>query len=264
MSATSSASGCGRCPTPPALDPAAEEPKEIAAARKTAEKLEAQRAQEAEQAKEAAQPSQQAHEEEEGDGVTLAATAAIGPPRLPLPDRRRDRLRPRRPRHPRRGPRHRHHQAAGARRPLAGRRARRPRRRVPPAHRRVHRLGAGPDLRRFRRRPPSLRADAHQGPHRPLPGRRLRQPLGRPRRGRRRRGRPRLGRRRRLPHHLDRPGRTGPRAPPRSTGAFLFRHWVLPFEALSVLLLAALVGAIVLSRRTPGTYRHAERPGGER
>ncbi|MEV6120790.1 NADH-quinone oxidoreductase subunit J [Streptomyces sp. NPDC052077] len=34
------------------------------------------------------------------------------------------------------------------------------------------------------------------------------------------------------------------------TGAFLFQHWVLPFEALSVLLLAALVGAIVLSRRT--------------
>ncbi|ROQ82056.1 NADH-quinone oxidoreductase subunit J [Streptomyces sp. ADI92-24] len=34
-----------------------------------------------------------------------------------------------------------------------------------------------------------------------------------------------------------------------ATGAFLFRHWVLPFEALSVLLLAALVGAIVLSRK---------------
>ncbi|MGW7004268.1 NADH-quinone oxidoreductase subunit J family protein [Streptomyces sp. NPDC054933] len=33
------------------------------------------------------------------------------------------------------------------------------------------------------------------------------------------------------------------------TGAILFRHWVLPFEALSVLLLAALVGAIVLSKR---------------
>ncbi|NBE56517.1 NADH-quinone oxidoreductase subunit J family protein [Streptomyces boluensis] len=33
------------------------------------------------------------------------------------------------------------------------------------------------------------------------------------------------------------------------TGAILFRHWVLPFEALSVLLLAALVGAIVLSRK---------------
>jgi NADH-quinone oxidoreductase subunit J len=32
------------------------------------------------------------------------------------------------------------------------------------------------------------------------------------------------------------------------TGESLFRHWVLPFEALSVLLLAALVGAIVLSR----------------
>jgi NADH-quinone oxidoreductase subunit J len=34
------------------------------------------------------------------------------------------------------------------------------------------------------------------------------------------------------------------------TGQILFQHWVLPFEALSVLLLAALVGAIVLSRRT--------------
>ncbi|QDQ13113.1 NADH-quinone oxidoreductase subunit J [Streptomyces spectabilis] len=33
------------------------------------------------------------------------------------------------------------------------------------------------------------------------------------------------------------------------TGAILFRNWVLPFEALSVLLLAALVGAIVLSRK---------------
>jgi NADH-quinone oxidoreductase subunit J len=32
------------------------------------------------------------------------------------------------------------------------------------------------------------------------------------------------------------------------TGAALFRTWVLPFEVLSVLLLAALVGAIVLSR----------------
>ncbi|HET7355567.1 MAG TPA: NADH-quinone oxidoreductase subunit J [Nocardioidaceae bacterium] len=31
-------------------------------------------------------------------------------------------------------------------------------------------------------------------------------------------------------------------------GASLFRTWVLPFEVLSVLLLAALVGAIVLSR----------------
>ncbi|MFF5425840.1 MULTISPECIES: NADH-quinone oxidoreductase subunit J [unclassified Streptomyces] len=33
------------------------------------------------------------------------------------------------------------------------------------------------------------------------------------------------------------------------TGEILFKHWVLPFEALSVLLLAALVGAIVLSRK---------------
>ncbi|WP_330331983.1 NADH-quinone oxidoreductase subunit J [Streptomyces sp. NBC_00536] len=34
------------------------------------------------------------------------------------------------------------------------------------------------------------------------------------------------------------------------SGEFLFQHWVLPFEALSVLLLAALVGAIVLSRKS--------------
>jgi NADH-quinone oxidoreductase subunit J len=32
-------------------------------------------------------------------------------------------------------------------------------------------------------------------------------------------------------------------------GAALFKFWVLPFEALSVLLLAALVGAIAISRR---------------
>lgn len=59
-------------PEPPALDPGAEEPKEIAAARKTAEKLEAQRAkeaQEAEQAEEAqqAQETQQVQRKEEGE-----------------------------------------------------------------------------------------------------------------------------------------------------------------------------------------------------
>ncbi|MER5641403.1 NADH-quinone oxidoreductase subunit J [Kitasatospora sp. NPDC002227] len=44
------------------------------------------------------------------------------------------------------------------------------------------------------------------------------------------------------------------------TGEYLFRHWVLPFEALSVLLLAALVGAIVLSR-TKGERPAKPRPG---
>ncbi|WP_330174182.1 NADH-quinone oxidoreductase subunit J [Streptomyces sp. NBC_01498] len=49
------------------------------------------------------------------------------------------------------------------------------------------------------------------------------------------------------------------------SGQFLFRHWVLPFEALSVLLLAALIGAIVLSRkndaaRTPTAARHNDAP----
>lgn len=34
----------------------------------------------------------------------------------------------------------------------------------------------------------------------------------------------------------------------RATGAAIFRAWVLPFEVLSVLLLAALIGAIVVSR----------------
>jgi NADH-quinone oxidoreductase subunit J len=36
----------------------------------------------------------------------------------------------------------------------------------------------------------------------------------------------------------------------RAVGTAVFQTWVLPFEVLSVLLLAALVGAIVLSRRT--------------
>ncbi|MFF3626679.1 NuoI/complex I 23 kDa subunit family protein [Streptomyces sp. NPDC002164] len=47
-------------PEPPALDPAAEEPKEIAAARKTAEKLQAQRAKEAQAAQQATEARQAA------------------------------------------------------------------------------------------------------------------------------------------------------------------------------------------------------------
>lgn len=35
-----------------------------------------------------------------------------------------------------------------------------------------------------------------------------------------------------------------------SVGTAVFRSWVLPFEVLSVLLLAALIGAIVLSQRS--------------
>lgn len=42
-----------------------------------------------------------------------------------------------------------------------------------------------------------------------------------------------------------------------AVGGALFRAWVLPFEVLSVLLLAALVGAIVLSRRDIGPDRTA-------
>ncbi|MEU0087893.1 NADH-quinone oxidoreductase subunit J [Streptomyces sp. NPDC006274] len=50
------------------------------------------------------------------------------------------------------------------------------------------------------------------------------------------------------------------------SGEILFRYWVLPFEALSVLLLAALIGAIVLSRRDkeePVRGRSADRPARE-
>jgi NADH-quinone oxidoreductase subunit J len=42
------------------------------------------------------------------------------------------------------------------------------------------------------------------------------------------------------------------------TGEILFQHWVLPFEALSVLLLAALVGAIVLSRKNQQNEQTAQ------
>jgi NADH-quinone oxidoreductase subunit J len=38
----------------------------------------------------------------------------------------------------------------------------------------------------------------------------------------------------------------------KTVGASIFRYWVLPFEVLSVLLLAALIGAIVLSRTDIG------------
>ncbi|MGH3645713.1 MAG: NADH-quinone oxidoreductase subunit J family protein [Micromonosporaceae bacterium] len=38
-------------------------------------------------------------------------------------------------------------------------------------------------------------------------------------------------------------------------GELIFRQWVLPFEVLSVLLLAALIGAIVISRPDVGSPR---------
>ncbi|HJR37911.1 MAG TPA: NADH-quinone oxidoreductase subunit J [Nocardioidaceae bacterium] len=60
------------------------------------------------------------------------------------------------------------------------------------------------------------------------------------------------------------------------TGATIFKQWVLPFEVLSVLLLAALVGAIVLSRlradspradlsgpASPGAHAHPDNSEGE-
>ena len=49
-----------------------------------------------------------------------------------------------------------------------------------------------------------------------------------------------------------------------SAGAAIFRAWVLPFEVLSVLLLAALVGAIVLSRRDIGPADGEREPAEDR
>ncbi|HEV2636117.1 MAG TPA: NADH-quinone oxidoreductase subunit J [Actinocrinis sp.] len=45
-----------------------------------------------------------------------------------------------------------------------------------------------------------------------------------------------------------------------ANGTALFKFWVLPFEALSVLLLAALIGAIALSRREDRTGSAAAGP----
>jgi NADH-quinone oxidoreductase subunit J len=45
------------------------------------------------------------------------------------------------------------------------------------------------------------------------------------------------------------PRRSAPLGTGKALGSQLFQYWVLPFEVLSVLLLAALVGAIALSRR---------------
>ncbi|MEU8222707.1 NADH-quinone oxidoreductase subunit J [Kribbella sp. NPDC048915] len=42
-----------------------------------------------------------------------------------------------------------------------------------------------------------------------------------------------------------------------AVGTQVFKHWVLPFEVLSVLLLAALIGAIALSQRSGATQRRA-------
>ncbi|MPZ25638.1 MAG: NADH-quinone oxidoreductase subunit J [Micromonosporaceae bacterium] len=57
-----------------------------------------------------------------------------------------------------------------------------------------------------------------------------------------------------LPDGPDGPGSAG------VLGGELFRSWVLPFEVLSVLLLAALVGAIIVSRPDVGASdRGAER-----
>jgi NADH-quinone oxidoreductase subunit J len=45
---------------------------------------------------------------------------------------------------------------------------------------------------------------------------------------------------------------------PARMGEQIFGGWVLPFEVVSILLLAALVGAIVLSRPDVGARRDAE------
>jgi NADH-quinone oxidoreductase subunit J len=51
----------------------------------------------------------------------------------------------------------------------------------------------------------------------------------------------------------------GARGAAGTVGGVLFAAWVLPFELLSVLLLAALVGAIAVSRGGAGTGRRGQR-----
>ncbi|WP_445020534.1 MULTISPECIES: NuoI/complex I 23 kDa subunit family protein [unclassified Streptomyces] len=69
-------------PAPPALDPAAEEPKEIAAARKTAEKLAATQAA---QAAEAAEAAQAAEATQAGESVEPTQAAAVTEATHPKP-----------------------------------------------------------------------------------------------------------------------------------------------------------------------------------
>ena len=131
---------------------------------------------------------------------------------------------------------------------------------------RVRRLGAGADLRRRGRRAAAVRPDADPRADRGRPPTstdrrcsRLAAAVVAARAGRRRRGR----RRRRVPGE---PGSTSATAAaaPRVGRHGLFRAWVLPFEVLSVLLLAALVGAIVLSRRDIGPADGEGDPAGGR
>jgi NADH-quinone oxidoreductase subunit J len=51
---------------------------------------------------------------------------------------------------------------------------------------------------------------------------------------------------------------TGPRVT--DIGVAIFAEWVLPFEVLSMLLLAALIGAILLARRETGDSGHEAEP----
>lgn len=50
----------------------------------------------------------------------------------------------------------------------------------------------------------------------------------------------------------------------KAVGSPLFRLYVLPFEVASLLLLAALVGAVVMTRRESGGEPIEQRPAGER
>ena len=120
------------------------------------------------------------------------------------------------------------------------------RRALHPLRRGVRRARAGPDLRRRRRDPVPLRDHAH------LDARASRSSTT-TRRGwpalvalgvvRRARGRDRLARSARTKLDFD------VAFPTKELGNAIFTTWILPFEAVSFLLLAALVGAIVLARR---------------
>ena len=117
-----------------------------------------------------------------------------------------------------------------------------------PAGRRVPRRRPGPRVHRRHRRALPLRHHAHEGADRPEADLDNDQ---RPLAGRRGAGGPRSARR---PARRRLRGRASCRSTrssaPGRVGLEIFQQYVIPFEVVSVLLLAALIGAVVLA---PGT-----------
>ena len=151
-----------------------------------------------------------------------------------------------------------HHEERDPRRPLPGHNSGGDRRALPVALRRVRRLGAGAGLHRSGDRPLPLRDHDHPRSD-----------------GERRRARPpeRRHRRRSSPpvcspswHGRRCPPSSSPPSPPQARwcptdllGDALLGRFVIPFEVVSFLLLAALIGGITVARRDLTPLEEEER-----